>query len=143
MTQNDKQTLLPMTTANSPLLTQPSAAPAAGRAFSIAHRLLKLPFAGGLLPRACGSVLTLFVTALAQGQALPAVETTPDGQRYRAGEVLVQFKADVTDQQVTGAFQHGRLGLIKHIQTPTMKAHGRIGITRTATVLSVPEAVRR
>jgi subtilisin family serine protease len=85
----------------------------------------------------------LFVTALAQGQALPPVETTPDGHRYRAGEVLVQFKADVTDQQVTGAFQHGRLGLIKHIQTPTMKAHGRIGITRTATVLSVPEAVRR
>ncbi|MEI6783565.1 MAG: hypothetical protein WCQ21_21955, partial [Verrucomicrobiota bacterium] len=61
----------------------------------------------------------LFVTALAQGQALPPVETTPDGQRYRAGEVLVQFKADVNDQEVAGAFQHGRLGLIKHIQTPT------------------------
>ena len=85
----------------------------------------------------------LLVTALAQGQALPQVETTPDGQRYRAGEVLVQFKADVTDQQVVGAFQHGRLGLIKHIQTPAMRAHGRIGITRTATDLSVPEAVRR
>ena len=85
----------------------------------------------------------LFVTALAQGQALPPVETTPDGQRYRAGEVLVQFKADVNDQEVAGAFQHGRLGLIKHIQTPAMRAHGRIGITRTATVLSVPEAVRR
>ena len=85
----------------------------------------------------------LFVTALAHGQALPPIETTPDGHRYRAGEVLVQFKADVTDQQVAGAFQHGRLGLIKHIQTPAMKAHGRIGITRTATVLSVPEAVRR
>ena len=85
----------------------------------------------------------VFVTALAHGQALPQVETTPEGHRYRAGEVLVQFNDGVTDQEVTGAFQHGRLGLIKHIQTPAMKAHGRIGITRTATVLSVPEAVRR
>ena len=93
--------------------------------------------------RVCLASSLLFVTALAQGQALPTVETTPDGQRYRAGEVLVQFKADVNDQEVAGAFQHGRLGLIKHIQTPAMKAHGRIGITRTATVLSVPEAVRR
>ena len=93
--------------------------------------------------RVCLASSLLFVTAMAQGQALPAVETTPDGHRYRAGEVLVQFKANVNDQEVAGAFQHGRLGLIKHIQTPAMKAHGRIGITRTATVLSVPEAVRR
>src|ERR1035437_1907568 len=106
-------------------------------------QLLKLPFAGGLLARACGSALILFATVRCQGQALPPVETTPDGQRYRAGEVLVQFKADVTDQQVAGAFQQGRLGLIKHIQTPAMRASGRIGLTRTATVLSVPEAVRR
>jgi len=143
MTQNDKQTLLPMKTSTSPLLTLPSTAPAVGKASSTAHRLLKLPFAGGLLARACGSALILFATVLCQGQALPPVETTPDGQRYRAGEVLVQFKGDVTDQQVAGAFQQGRLGLIKHIQTPAMKAHGRIGITRTTTVLSVPEAVRR
>ncbi|MBI3852493.1 MAG: S8 family serine peptidase [Verrucomicrobia bacterium] len=86
--------------------------------------------------------INLFVATLCQGQALPPVEISPGGPRYRAGEVLVQFKADVTDQQLAGAFQQGRLGLIKHIQTPAMKAHGRIGITRTATVLSVPEAVR-
>jgi thermitase len=85
----------------------------------------------------------LFVTVLAEGQALPPVEISPGGPRYQAGEVLVQFKADVTDQQLTGAFQQGRLGLIHHLQTPAMKAHGRIGLTRTATVLSVPEAVRR
>ena len=48
----------------------------------------------------------------------------------------------MTDQQLTGAFQQGRLGLIKHIQTPAMRAHGRMGITRAATSLSVPEAVR-
>ena len=131
-----------MNTCTSPLLTLPVTAPAVGKASSTAQRLLQLLFADGLLARACRSALILFVTALAHGQALPAVETTPDGQRYRAGEVLVQFRDDVTDQEVTGAFQQGRLGLIKHIQTPAMKAHGRIGLTRTATVLSVPEAVR-
>ena len=64
------------------------------------------------------------------GQALPAVETGPDGSRYRAGELIIQFRSDVTDQQITGAFQRGRLGLIKHIRTPAMEKHGRIGITR-------------
>jgi len=77
------------------------------------------------------------------GQALPAVETGPDGSRYRAGELIVQFRSDVTDQQITGAFQRGRLGLIKHIRTSAMEKHGRIGITRVATSLSVPEAVRQ
>jgi len=111
--------------------------------FKTMNKISQLLTAAAPPARVCLASSLLFVTALAQGQALPTVETTPDGQRYRAGEVLVQFKADVNDQEVAGAFEHGRLGLIKHIQTPAMKAHGRIGITRTATVLSVPEAVRR
>lgn len=93
--------------------------------------------------------LAVFTAALvgmahftARGQALPAVETGPDGSRYRAGELLVQFRNDVTDQQITGAFQRGRLGLIKHIRTPAMEDHGRVGITRVATSLSVLEVVR-
>ena len=106
-----------MRTCHLPLFALPRRVPSAGKAFSTPHRLLKLPFAGGLLARACGSALMLLVTALAQGQDLPGVATTLDGHRYRAGEVLVQFKGDVTDQQVAGAFQQGRLGLIKHIQT--------------------------
>lgn len=94
------------------------------------------------------SLLTVVVAIVvaaaltAHGQALPAVETGPDGSRYRAGELLVQFRSDVTDQQITGVFQRGRLGVIKHIQTRSMRDHGRIGITRVATGLSVPEAVR-
>ena len=111
--------------------------------FKTMNKISQLLTAAAPPARVCLASSLLFVTALAQGQALPTVETIPDGQRYRAGEVLVQFKADVNDQEVAGAFEHGRLGLIKHIQTPAMKAHGRIGITRTATVLSVPEAVRR
>jgi subtilisin family serine protease len=85
----------------------------------------------------------LVATLTAHGQALPAVETGPDGSRYRAGELIVQFRSDATDQQITGAFQRGRLGLVKHIQTPAMRDHGRIGITRVATSLSVPEAIRQ
>jgi subtilisin family serine protease len=88
------------------------------------------------------ATLLLLSATPGHGQALPAVETGPDGSRYRAGELLVQFRSGVTDQQITGAFQRGRLGLIKHIRTPAMEDHGRIGITRVATSLSVPEAVR-
>jgi hypothetical protein len=40
MTQNDKQTLLPMKTSTSLLLTLPSTAPAVGKASSTAHRTL-------------------------------------------------------------------------------------------------------
>jgi hypothetical protein len=40
MTQNDKQTLLPMKTSTSPLLTLPSTAPAVGKASSTAQRTL-------------------------------------------------------------------------------------------------------
>ena len=131
-----------MKTHNSPTLTLPVTAIAVGKAFSTAHRLLKLPFADGLLARTCGFALILFVTVPGYGQALPPVETTPGGPAYLPGEILVQFKANVTDQQLTGAFQQGRLGLIKHIQTPAMEDHGLIGLTRAATALPVETAVR-
>lgn len=90
----------------------------------------------------CTASLLAAAALTAHGQALPAVENGPDGSRYRAGELIVQFRSDVTDQQIAGAFQRGRLGLVKHIQTPAMRDHGRVGITRVATSLSVPEAVR-
>ncbi len=96
-----------------------------------------------LFTRLCTASLLAGAALTAHGQALPAVETGPDGSRYRAGELIVQFRSDVTDQQITGAFQCGRLGLIKHIRTSAMEKHGRIGITRVATSLSVPEAVRQ
>lgn len=99
-----------------------------------------LPAAGFFA--ALATTLLAGATLTAHGQALPAVETGPDGSRYRAGELIVQFRSDVTDQQLAGAFQRGRLGLVKHIQTPAMRNHGRIGITRLATSLSVSEAIR-
>jgi subtilisin family serine protease len=95
-----------------------------------------------LLAALAAVTLIVRVTITGQAQALPTIEYAPDGSAFRRGEVLIQFKESVTDQQLTGAFQQGRLGLIKHIQTPAMRARGRMGITRAATSLSVPEAVR-
>ncbi len=115
---------------------------AVGKAFATAHRQVKLPLAAGLLAWAWQAAIILFATALAYGQALPPVDIAPGGPAYAPGEVLVQFKADVTDPQLTGAFQQAGLGLIKHIQTPTMRDHGRIGITRASTAMPVPTAVR-
>lgn len=88
------------------------------------------------------TALFLLSPTLGLGQALPPVEYAPDGAAFRRGEVLIQFKDNVTDEQLTGAFQRGRLAMIKHIRTPAMEARGRIGLTRTATSLPVLEAVR-
>lgn len=86
------------------------------------HLLLSTLTAAAPRVRAWFVSSILFVTGLAHGQALPPVEISPGGPRYQPGEVLVQFKDNVTDQQVAGVFQQGRLGLIKHIQTPAMEA---------------------
>ena len=95
-----------------------------------------------LLSALAAVTLIVQATITGQAQALPTLEYAPDGSAFRRGEVLIQFKESVTDQQLTGAFQQGRLGLIKHIQTPAMRARGRIGLTRVATAMSVPDAVQ-
>ena len=107
-----------------------------------AHRLLKFPFADGLLARACGFALMLFATVPGYGQALPPVAIAPGRPAYLPGEILVQFKANVTDQQLTGAFQQAGLGPIEHARTPAMEDHGLIGLTRAATAMPVETAVR-
>ncbi len=77
------------------------------------------------------AVLALLATALfAHGQLAPPIQTPPGGPSYAAGEVLVQFKPDVTDAQITTAFQQAGLGLIRHIHTPAMQERGQVGLTR-------------
>ena len=93
-------------------------------------------------PRLLLFAVFLFTAALTYGQALPAEASPGAGPAYAPGEILVQFKANVTDQQIGAAFQEAGLGLIKHIQTPAMKAHGQIGLTRAWTAMPVPAAVR-
>ncbi|MCL4177972.1 MAG: S8 family serine peptidase [Verrucomicrobia bacterium] len=98
--------------------------------------------ADGLRARVRGFVLILLATVPGYAQALPSVAIAPAGPAYLPGEILVQFKAKVTDQQLTGAFQQAGLGLIEHVRTPTMADHGLIGLTRAATALPVETAVR-
>ncbi len=86
----------------------------------------------------------LAVTALnsAYAQALPPIAIKPGGPAYLPGEILVQFKADVTDAQLGEAFRRGGLNMIKHVQTPAMSDHGNIGLTHALTAMPVPVATR-
>jgi len=97
-------------------------------------------FAGGGLR--CGFALLLFATVPGYAQTLPMVAIAPAVPAYVPGEILVQFKANVTHQELTGAFQQAGLGLIEHIRTPAMADHGLIGLTRAATALPVETALR-
>ena len=92
-------------------------------------------------PRSLLFAVFLFTAALTYGQALPPQASPGGGPAYAPGEILVQFKATVTDQQIGAAFQQAGLGLIKHIRTPAMEAHGQIGLTRALTAMPVPVAV--
>lgn len=95
-----------------------------------------------LLTSFAAAALVGLATLNAHSQTLPPVEISPGGPSYAAGEILVQFKPDVTDAQMVTAFQQGRLGLIKHIHTPAMQDRAQIGLTRAATAMPVPVAVR-
>ncbi len=96
------------------------------------------------------SLLTpsLVVAALAVGsmhsaraEAPPAIQLQAGGPACVAGEILVQFKAGVTDAQVADAFRRGGLALKKHIHTPAMQDAGLIGLTQAATNLPIQAAI--
>jgi hypothetical protein len=131
-----------MKTRNPRTLTLPVKASVDGENIFTLRRLLRLPLAGGLLTWTCRSALLLLATASGHAQALPPLGNVPGSQAYAPGEVLVQFQATVTDDEINDAFQQAGLGLIKHIQTPAMTHHGQFGITRAATAMPVPVAVR-
>jgi subtilisin family serine protease len=78
---------------------------------------------------------------ITQAQALPPVPIAPGGPLHAPGEVLIQFKANVTQDQANGAFRQAGLGLLKHIRTPIMQDRGDIGIVRALTQLPVSVAV--
>lgn len=98
--------------------------------------------ATALLAGAWQAAIVLFATVPGYSQALPRVEIAAGRPAYLPGEILIQFKANVTDQQLTGAYQQARLGLIEHARTPAMEDHGLIGLTRAATAMPVETAVR-
>jgi subtilisin family serine protease len=87
--------------------------------------------------------LSVVVVPTVSAQALPeAVEIEPGGALHVPGEVLIKFKPDVTDAQLSGVFKKGKLRLLKQIRTRAMKDRGEAGITQTATTLPVAEAVK-
>jgi subtilisin family serine protease len=79
----------------------------------------------------------------AQPLAHIAVDDQPGSPVYVAGEVLVQFKPSASDNDLIDSIKRGALSIRKHLVTPVMRARGHPGITRTATRLSVMEAIRR
>jgi len=81
-------------------------------------------------------------TMSSHAQALPPGQDKSGGPRYRPGELLIQFKKDITDAQLADLFQRGGLRLRKHIQTAAMKGNGQLGITLTATPLPVEETIQ-
>ncbi len=98
------------------------------------HPRLHHPTVAGI-----AAVLTTHLTAFSQ--ALPPVPIAPGGPLHAPGEVLIQFKADVTQDQANGAFRQAGLGLLKHIRTPAMADRGQIGVVRALTRIPVPVAV--
>src|SRR5687768_17610923 len=86
-------------------------------------------------PRAFMSVLLAATVLSTQAQVLPPGQDGSEG--YRPGEVLIQFKHEVTDAHLAELFQKGGLRWLKQIQTKAMKARGELGITLTETPLPV------
>lgn len=92
-----------------------------------------------------GAAMVLILTATslpAYSQALPPVPIAPGGPEYMPGEVLLQFKPNVTDAQIGEAFRQGQLNMIRHVRTPAMEDSGQIGITHVETSLPVPAVTR-
>ena len=89
--------------------------------------------------------LVLIVGALqsALGQSPPLPDPAADGADSVPGEILVQFKANVTESQVGEAFRQGGLKMIKHVQTNAMKMKGSIGLTHAATSIPASAALEK
>lgn len=82
---------------------------------------------------------SVFAQAAASTNAPPFANS--DEPAFKSDEVLVKFRGDVTDEQIASAFRGASLQLIKQIQTPVMRGHGDIGITRALTKMPVQAAV--
>ena len=75
-------------------------------------------------------------------QPIAHVEDEPGGPVYLAGQLLIRFKPDATEAQLRDGVKRGSLDLIKHINTPAMKAANQPGITRMWTRQTVRQAMQ-
>ena len=93
------------------------------------------------------SILVLAASLMAGGTFALGEEPPGNGlganaARFIPDEILVQFKAGATDEQVADAYVQGGLSLKKLIKTPAMHQHGKPGISQLKTRLGVPAAIR-
>src|SRR6266542_1648131 len=86
-------------------------------------------------------VYTIFPLVRLSAQPVALVQDEPNGPVYLAAEILIQFKADVDDDELLDVVKRGALRLVKHIQTDAMKAVGHPGVTRMWTTLPVRQAI--
>src|SRR4051812_40177203 len=63
--------------------------------------------------------------------------------KHVPGELIVQFKAAATDNEIADALAQAGLKVKKHIQTQAMKDRGHHGITHVTTELPVEEALKK
>lgn len=84
----------------------------------------------------------LAVQATAQPAASPRAAGQPQAPRYVEDELIVQFRESASDDELREAL--GRIGArsLRHVQTATMRAVGRHGLTRVRTGRPVAEALR-
>jgi hypothetical protein len=88
------------------------------------------------------TLVALAANLAVYSQALAPVQDTPDGPLYMPGEVLIQFKADVTDQELGEVVRLAAVTSARQIHTPAMKARGDKGVTRAFTSRPVAQAIR-
>ena len=62
---------------------------------------------------------------------------------YAPGEILLQFKPDVKEVEVSEAYRQGGLRLIKQVHTPAMRDRGKMGFNRVQTAMPVSAAIER
>ena len=97
--------------------------------------------------RIAGSVTSLLVGLLlnsmrVEAQPLGVVQDNPDGPAYFAGQVLIQFGADVTDAQLDNIVRRGGLNVIKHLGSEHGKAGQAPGLVQMWTGLPARQAVQ-
>ena len=78
----------------------------------------------------------------APARAPSLLQPATDGAVSMPGEILIQFKANVTEPQVGEAFRQGSLKMIKQVQTNVMKMRGNIGLTHASTSMPASAAIQ-
>jgi subtilisin family serine protease len=90
------------------------------------------------------AIAALFALAVvARAENPPARFDNPSANKFVAGQVLVQFKANANDAEIAEALKQNGLRLHKRIHTKPMQAKGHRGLDLLASDLPVEQAVQK